>query len=107
VFQKIKASRGVIILDACAGSLCAHGKYVLFTDCSLIRTHMFLGSLLKNKPERLSGNNGIIGVRPWIRKHFVNTGRRTHRPYPRPSFFGTGRSTLLTESSGIGKKRKQ
>jgi hypothetical protein len=46
----------------------------------------------------------IIGICPWIRKQFVDMGRRIHRPYPRPSFFGTGRSTLLTESSGIEKK---
>jgi hypothetical protein len=76
--------------------------HLKITDCSLIRTQKFLGSLLEN----MNAGHGIIGICPWIRKHFVNTGRTVHRPYPRPSFFGTGRSTLLTESSGIGKKRK-
>jgi hypothetical protein len=72
-------------------------------DCSLIRTRKFLGSLFKTwTPVR---NNGITGIYPWIRKQLVHTGRRKHRTFLRPSFFGTGRSTLLTESSGIGKKR--
>jgi hypothetical protein len=59
----------------------------------LIRTH----SLLKTR---------LSAFARGIRKQFVTTGRRKHRPYPCPSFFETGRSTLLTESSGRGKKRK-
>jgi hypothetical protein len=83
------------------------------TDCSSISTHKFLGSLLIN----LNAGQPTTGLSAFPHGYASNLLTRAgeyiglihvHRisTYSRPSFFGTGRSTLLTESSGIGKKRK-
>jgi hypothetical protein len=53
------------------------------TDCSLIKTHKYLESLLQS--ERRSGKAGLSELFPSI-------------------VFGIGRSTLPSESPGIGKK---